>query len=134
MPPKPVHWIGSPLDDLKAFPDDVQEVIGYALYLAQLGGKHPDAKPLTGDPAFRGAGVWKWSRITMGTHSGLSIRCASPEACTCCMRFKRNREEASRPQRATLTGLRLASRRRERTINDRANRPANHADARYGES
>lgn len=57
MPLKPVHWIGSSLDDLKTFPDDVQDVIGYALYLAQLGGKHPDAKPLTGDPAFRGAGV-----------------------------------------------------------------------------
>lgn len=52
MPPKPVHWIGSSLDDLKAFPDDVQEVIGYALYLAQLGGKHPDAKPLD-----RGSGI-----------------------------------------------------------------------------
>ena len=57
MPLKPVHWIGSSLDDLKTFPEDVQDVIGYALYLAQLGGKHPDAKPLTGDPAFRGAGV-----------------------------------------------------------------------------
>jgi len=29
-------------------------VMGYALYLAQVGGKHPDAKPLRG---FGGAGV-----------------------------------------------------------------------------
>ena len=50
-------WIASSLRDLKKFPDDVQDVIGYALQLAQLGGKHPDAKPLGGDPAFRGAGV-----------------------------------------------------------------------------
>ena len=28
--------------------------MGYALYLAQMGGKHPDAKPLKG---FKGAGV-----------------------------------------------------------------------------
>ncbi len=54
---RPVIWIGSSLDDLKDFPDDVQDVMGYALYLAQTGGKHPDAKPLAGDPAFRGAGV-----------------------------------------------------------------------------
>lgn len=54
---RPVIWIGSSLDDLKDFPDAVQDVMGYALYLAQTGGKHPDAKPLTGDPAFRGAGV-----------------------------------------------------------------------------
>lgn len=47
-------WIGSSLDDLKAFPDDVKRVMGYALYLAQAGAKHVDAKPLKG---FSGAGV-----------------------------------------------------------------------------
>ncbi len=31
--------------------------MGFALHIAQVGGKHPDAKPLRGDPAFRGAGV-----------------------------------------------------------------------------
>jgi len=31
--------------------------MGFALYVAQTGGKHPAAKPLTGDTAFRGAGV-----------------------------------------------------------------------------
>lgn len=29
-------------------PDEVQNGFGYALYLAQTGGRHPDAKPLTG--------------------------------------------------------------------------------------
>lgn len=51
---KPVIWMGSSLDDLREFPEDVREVVGYALYLAQAGSKHPDAKPLKG---FKGAGV-----------------------------------------------------------------------------
>jgi phage-related protein len=47
-------WIGSSLEDLRAFPDEVKRTIGYALYVAQMGGKHPDAKPLRG---FGGASV-----------------------------------------------------------------------------
>lgn len=35
-------------------PEEVQDVFGYALHLAQTGLKHPDAKPLKG---FGGAGV-----------------------------------------------------------------------------
>ena len=31
---KPVIWIGSSYEDWKAFPDDVQDVMGYALHLA----------------------------------------------------------------------------------------------------
>ena len=53
----PVEWMGSALETLKTFPPEVQDVLGYAIDLAQAGGKHPDAKPLTGDKAFRGAGV-----------------------------------------------------------------------------
>lgn len=51
---KPVVWIGSSLSDLKDFPAAVQSDIGYALYFAQDGIKHPSAKPLKG---FKGAGV-----------------------------------------------------------------------------
>lgn len=51
---KPVIWIGSSLTDLKEFPTDVQDDIGYALYFAQTNLKHPKAKPLKG---FKGAGV-----------------------------------------------------------------------------
>lgn len=51
---RPLIWVGSSLEDLQAFPDEVKRVMGYALYLAQMGGKHPDAKPLKG---FGGAGV-----------------------------------------------------------------------------
>jgi phage-related protein len=47
-------WIGSSQKDLRAFPEDVKDVMGYALHLAQAGGKHDAAKPLAG---FGGAGV-----------------------------------------------------------------------------
>src|SRR2546426_4041333 len=50
---RPVVWIGSTRSDLASFPEDVKDAIGYALYIAQRGGKHADAKPLHG---FGGAG------------------------------------------------------------------------------
>ncbi|NES98329.1 MAG: addiction module toxin RelE [Desertifilum sp. SIO1I2] len=50
--PKPVEWIASSLDDLKDFPEDVQQAVGYALYRAQCGEKHSSVKPLKG---FKGA-------------------------------------------------------------------------------
>jgi phage-related protein len=51
---KPVVWIGSARADLAAFPDEVKDTIGFALFAAQQGGKYRDAKPLRG---FGGAGV-----------------------------------------------------------------------------
>ena len=51
---KPVVWVGSSRKDLREFPEPVQDHIGYALYVAQLGHKHGRAKILTG---FGGAGV-----------------------------------------------------------------------------
>ena len=50
----PVIWVGKSLKDLRAFPEAVQDHMGYALYVAQRGGKHQDAKVLSG---FGGAGV-----------------------------------------------------------------------------
>ena len=52
--PKPVIWIGSSRRDFRALPEELKSRMGYALYVAQLGGKHRDAKPLKG---FGGAGV-----------------------------------------------------------------------------
>ncbi len=52
--PKTVEWVGTSKDDLKDLPDGVQKQVGYALYLAQVGDKHPDTKPLKG---FIGASV-----------------------------------------------------------------------------
>ena len=45
---KPIIWIGSSFRDLKDFPREVQKEIGYALWVAQIGGKHSNAKPLKG--------------------------------------------------------------------------------------
>jgi phage-related protein len=45
---KPLVFVGSSQDDLSAFPDQVKVVMGYALHVAQMGGKHADAKPLKG--------------------------------------------------------------------------------------
>lgn len=57
MPPlKPLRWVATSKKDLLAMPEEVQDVFGYALHLAQEGGKHPDAKPLKGQ-GFTGAGV-----------------------------------------------------------------------------
>ena len=53
-PLKPVVWVGSSLKDLRTFPDPVQDHMGYAIYVAQRGGKHRDTKVLNG---FGGAGV-----------------------------------------------------------------------------
>jgi phage-related protein len=51
---KPVIWLGSSREDLREFPEPVQDYIGYALYVAQQDGKHRHAKVLAG---FGGAGV-----------------------------------------------------------------------------
>ncbi|MDE0411534.1 MAG: type II toxin-antitoxin system RelE/ParE family toxin [Gammaproteobacteria bacterium] len=45
---KPVEWLGSSKEDLRGFPGPVQDRIGFAVYQAQIGSKHRDAKPLTG--------------------------------------------------------------------------------------
>ena len=54
LPLKPVIWVGTSLRDLREFPATVQDLMGYALYIAQRGGKHQDAKVLSG---FGGSGV-----------------------------------------------------------------------------
>lgn len=46
---KPLHWVGSAKKDYQGFPAEVQSARGYALGLAQLGSKHPHAKPWKGE-------------------------------------------------------------------------------------
>lgn len=46
---KPLHWVASAKKDYLAFPTEVQDEMGYALGLAQLGAKHPKAKPWKGE-------------------------------------------------------------------------------------
>jgi len=54
-PEKPLFWVASAKKDYQTFPAEVQDNMGYALGLAQLGGKHPKAKPWKGE----GAGVFE---------------------------------------------------------------------------
>ena len=51
---KPLVWVGSSKKDLLALPRSIQGFFGYALYFAQIGNHHADAKPMKG---FGGAGV-----------------------------------------------------------------------------
>lgn len=60
---KTLNWISSAKDDLREFPEPVKDLMGYALYLAQTGSKHPSAKPLKG---FTGAGVLEIVEDHMG--------------------------------------------------------------------
>jgi phage-related protein len=47
-------FVASSQEDLRAFPEEVRQVMGFALFVAQKGSKHPAAKPLKG---FKGSGV-----------------------------------------------------------------------------
>jgi len=53
--PKPVFWVGSARSDLRAFPEEVRTDLGFALWVAQRGGRPVQAKPLKG--IVSGAGV-----------------------------------------------------------------------------
>ena len=46
--PKPVIWLGDTLATLRTCPQDVQDEVGYALHLAQIGEKYAGAKLLKG--------------------------------------------------------------------------------------
>ena len=61
--PKPLYWVASSKKDLAAMPEDVQDLFGYALHLAQDGKKHDQAKPLKG---YGGAGVLEVVEDHMG--------------------------------------------------------------------
>ena len=51
---KPIVWMGSSRRDLAKFPEPARDLMGYALCVAQLGGKHRETKTLSG---LGGAGV-----------------------------------------------------------------------------
>lgn len=52
--PTPIVWLGSTKKAVQGFPLTVRQAVGFALFQAQLGGKHADTKPLKG---FGGASV-----------------------------------------------------------------------------
>lgn len=51
---KPLEWMGDTRRVVRAFPKPVRQVVGQALYGAQIGDTHVDTKPLKG---FGGASV-----------------------------------------------------------------------------
>lgn len=65
--PKPLIWVGSSRKDFQKFPDEVKSDMGYALFMAQCGGRHRKAKTLSG---FGGAGVVE----IIGNHCGDTFR------------------------------------------------------------
>lgn len=84
---KLLYWIGSSKKDLQSLPEDVQNILGYALYLAQVGGKHVDAKPLRG---FGSAGMLEVVKTIVARRIVPSILFALQQRCLSCMSFKRN--------------------------------------------
>jgi phage-related protein len=51
---KPLHWVASSLKDVRSFPEDVKDGVGFALHLAQTGEMAFHATPMMG---FGGAKV-----------------------------------------------------------------------------
>ena len=51
---KQLFWGPGCQKELYKFPEDVRDIMLQAFFIAQKGGKHPDAKPMKG---FKGAGV-----------------------------------------------------------------------------
>lgn len=64
---KPLRWIASSKDDLSAMSIEVRRAVGYALFAAQQGEKHADAKVLKG---FGDAGVLE----VIARHDGDAFR------------------------------------------------------------
>ena len=73
IPAKPAEFVGTAEDDLAAFPNDVKSVLGFAIFQAQIGGRHKRAKPLKGHKEFKGR--WRYG----GSPTGRSTLCDSPE-------------------------------------------------------
>jgi phage-related protein len=92
---KPLHWVASAKKDYLAFPTEVQDEMGFALGLAQLGAKHPKAKPWKGE----GPGIFE----IVEDHRGDTFRAVYTvrfeEVVYVLLPSRRNRRPASRPRR-----------------------------------
>lgn len=45
---RPLVWMGDSLEKVRRFPPSVKDEIGFALYQAQIGKRHVNAKPMKG--------------------------------------------------------------------------------------
>ena len=89
---KPLRWIASAKDDLSAMPTEVRRAVGYALFAAQQGEKHDDAKVLKG---FGDAAVLEVIARHEAIRSALSTRSASVKWSMCCTSSRRSQSAAS---------------------------------------
>lgn len=114
---KLLRWIGSSREDLCDFPAEVRRTIGYALHFAQMGDKHPSAKPLQG---FGGAGVLEIVEDHDGETYRAITQCALLRQSTCSTPFKRSRSGVSKRRSATWIASECGYNERSRIINSGA--------------
>ena len=96
---KPLDWVGSSKRDFLGFPEPVKDEMGYALGLAQFGGKHPTAKPRKG----QGPGVLELIENHRGDTYRAVYTVRSRRSCTCCTPFRKSRPKGSRRRRQMST-------------------------------
>jgi len=97
-PLKPVVWVGSSRKDLRKFPDPVQHQVGYAIYIAQRGGKHASAKVLSG---FGSAGIVEVVKDFRGDTFRAVYTLKYRNSVYVFTPFRRNRKPAARRRVAT---------------------------------
>ena len=95
---KPLIWIASSKKNLLAMPDEVQDVLGFALHQAQIGGKSDLAKPLK---RFGSAGILEIVEDSDGDayRAVYTVRFETPS--TCCTASRRNPSRATGRRRRT---------------------------------
>lgn len=91
--------LGSAKKDYIAFPRKVLDDLGFALGLAQPGGKHPRARPWKG----RVVACLRSSRTSEVTRSARSTWCGALKWSMCCTPSRGSRIRVARHQRATWT-------------------------------
>ena len=109
---KPILWIGTSLEDLKAFPEDARRVAGFELRRVQQGLQPTDWKPM----ASVGTGVEE-IRVHTGQEHRVFYIARFEEGVYVLHAFeKRSRKTPAREIEVARTRLReaLATRRRER--------------------
>ena len=115
---KPLEWAGASKRDLLAFPQDVRRAVGYALGVAQLGAKHPAAKPWKGE----GPGVLE----VVESHEGNAYRAVYT------VRFARAVYVLHCFQKKSPSGIRTAGTDIE-LVHQRLNAALRHYGESYGE-
>lgn len=94
---RPLVWEGSAKRDFKQFPIAVQKDMGVALFVAQLGGTPPSAKPWKGV----GPGVFELVEDHRGDTYRAIYTVRIEASLMCCTPSRRNRSQGSRPQGRT---------------------------------